>query len=953
MAQRYVTTEGELIIPGAYPSITVQKPNSGLATSGVIFLIGEADAGPAWSQEADLSVNFFAPTELDSVVAKYKSGNLVDAFRAAANPAKDPDLTGSPSFIYLIKSNVPTKASAVLARSGLAAYGTIADTSYGQLGNLLNVSVSQTIAESAPTTGSFTYIPAPNSGGLSATFGIRVNGGAKTSITISASESPITLQTALAAVSNILATGGVDRGVMTGIGAAVTLALAINGSNSVTITLGTGSWTTSPSVGDTLVIPDAVSFGATTASVLKGATSANLGAYVVTGVTSNTITATKMRDQFGTGVTPPEAVTAVAIGAEPLDIICYSPLSITNMSGTDRGLLTGLTGKTVTGTATASSLKLTLQTGSVWNALPQVGDIVKIPSSAPAAILASGANTGWYTVTAATSGTSAGASTITMTRLSNGTPASFVATAIAATTDIQCLRPAIDGLGKALAIFDDGGTLNVNTMFFTTAGAAVNWLSTAAVPYLLTSASEQQVTLTVNRSADGTSDSITAGGDVVLTVGYKGTTASITVGTSTITSAVTGGTGAALPAIKLSDFTRLSDLATFINSQTGWTCAVGSALYGQLSPAILDEGTYNCATDLGSRPARIKRDAADFFKKLTSGTAAVQLGVTPAAAAAGLPEVQAVTFLSGGTKGATLAANITSIFSACEKLRGNFVVPLFSRDATADAADGLTDASSDYTIDAWHAGLSSHVLAMSKLKRRRHRQGFASYKGTFADAKLKAQSVANYRVAMTCQDFKMLASDGTIKQFQPWMGAVLAAGMQAAGFYRSILFKGINCSGVLMADGSMTDQSDADLEAAITNGLLVAQRPDSGGFRWNSDQTTYAADDSFVYNSMQMIYAGDILALTTASRMERAFVGQSIADVSANIALAYLQGVMSDMRRLKLIAPSDDAPLGYKDAKISISGNAMKVSVEIKLAGAIVFIPINFFVTQIQQSAAA
>jgi hypothetical protein len=61
---------------------------------------------------------------------------------------------------------------------------------------------------------------------------------------------------------------------------------------------------------------------------------------------------------------------------------------------------------------------------------------------------------------------------------------------------------------------------------------------------------------------------------------------------------------------------------------------------------------------------------------------------------------------------------------------------------------------------------------------------------------------------------------------------------------------------------------------------------------------------------------------------------------------------MADFLRLKLIAVSDDAPKGFKNASIKISGTTMVVNVEIKLAGAIYFIPINFLVSQVTQAAA-
>jgi hypothetical protein len=57
------------------------------------------------------------------------------------------------------------------------------------------------------------------------------------------------------------------------------------------------------------------------------------------------------------------------------------------------------------------------------------------------------------------------------------------------------------------------------------------------------------------------------------------------------------------------------------------------------------------------------------------------------------------------------------------------------------------------------------------------------------------------------------------------------------------------------------------------------------------------------------------------------------------------------MRRLKLITASNDAPKGFKNALINITGGTMIVSLEIKLAGALYFIPISVLVSKVQQSA--
>jgi hypothetical protein len=330
----------------------------------------------------------------------------------------------------------------------------------------------------------------------------------------------------------------------------------------------------------------------------------------------------------------------------------------------------------------------------------------------------------------------------------------------------------------------------------------------------------------------------------------------------------------------------------------------------------------------------------------------VQMGNPIAAASAGLPEVQSMVFLSGASRGGSTDARVASAIDAMEKIRGNFLVPLFSRDATNDVAEGLTHTSSSYTIDGINAYAKSHVLALSTTKRRRHRQALLSKKCSFTNAKLAANNLASARCTLCFQDVKAVGVDGSVHQFQPWAGAVLAAAMQAAGFYKPIVKKFINCTGVLAADGSYSDQMMSQVEDALLNGLLVAEQAETGGFRWVSDQTTYGVDSSFIYNSLQAIYGMDTISLTIAQRMENAFVGQSLADVSAGLMLSFLSGIMRDLYRLKLITSSDDAPAGYKNASIQISAPSALVSLECKPSTGLYFILINSYFTAVTQSAA-
>lgn len=840
MALTYQGTEGTLIIPGAYSSIKVQTDNSGLAATGVLMIIGEADAGPDYSLEEDLESNAFGPDQVSAVVSKYRSGPIVDAFRAAAQPANDPSIQGAPNRIVIVKTNDSEKALLELKRWDATTYNYLADKSYGKLGNLIYASVEAKSSEIVPTTGLFTWIPTVGT----VAYEIRVDGAAAVGGTLSAAASPASVQSTIDGLSGVTTAGGAIRAIAATTGNA---SLTIVSGNSVRVDV-TVALAVTPSAGDTLFIPDT--------SVIAGGSDQNVGGYVVTSSTSTQIFATKLSDAGKTGAVAGTITAPIAVVSTPLsgvsndDLQVYAPLSISHDAGDP-----------------------------------------------------------------------------------------------------------VDGIGKSLELAQmTSGTDLLERAAYQLNTTPVTWVSKSSGAKLLSSASEYVAKLLVNRQVDGVQEELSAGGEIAMKIGYDGTSATITITDTALDITVVGGAGANI-SLDLKDYPTLNDLATFINSRAGFSCAVGNGILGQLPSAALDDvSAAGICTTHGAQVGRLKVDGYKFFKKLSDEGVLTQLQNSSGdveKASKGLPAPAAVAYLAGGTKGSTTAANVVSAIDALEKIRGNFVIPLFSRDASEDIADGLTESGSTYTIDAINSYCRSHVLKMSTLKRRRNRQAFLSKQSSFADAKDAASNIASFRCTMVFQDAKNIASDGTIKQFQPWMSAVIAAGMQAAGFYRGIVHKGANISGALQAAKDFDDRDDSQMEDALLAGLLPLRRAETGGFIWVSDQTTYGKDSNFVYNSVQATYVADICALSTAQRMESAFVGESVADVSAGLALAFLDSVMKDFMRLKLIAPSDDAPLGYKNAVIRINGPAMVVSLEIKLAGLIYFIPISFVVSQVSQTASA
>lgn len=462
---------------------------------------------------------------------------------------------------------------------------------------------------------------------------------------------------------------------------------------------------------------------------------------------------------------------------------------------------------------------------------------------------------------------------------------------------------------------------------------------------LYKSATESDVEVSIVRSDIGLNETLEAKGQIALEVGYVGTTATLSIIGNTLTTNVTGGVGSNL-SIDLTQYTTVTDLAAFISSRPGYSAAA-TTFGAQMNPKDLDKvvNIGICASGASLKPGRIKKSLKN-FKDALATSAAVDFVSTDVD---GLPSpMTSYVFLAGGSKGSTSGADIVDALAKLEGVAVNFVVPLFSRDAIVDIADGLTESGSTYTIDAIHAATKSHVLKMSTAKLKRHRVAILSFKGNYADAEAKAASLANYRCYLTFQDVDQIDSKGEVKTFAPWYSACIAAGMQAAGFYKSFTNKLANV--IAYKDPVGFDSgSPGDIEKALLAGLLVLQSA-TAGVKWVSDQSTYGIDSNFVYNSLQAVYAADLVALDLAESFQTQFVGQSLADVTRADALAFLAQKMDVYKRVKLIAASDDAPLGYRNEKVSISGPTMTVSVEIKLATTIFFIPISIDISQVEQA---
>lgn len=435
-------------------------------------------------------------------------------------------------------------------------------------------------------------------------------------------------------------------------------------------------------------------------------------------------------------------------------------------------------------------------------------------------------------------------------------------------------------------------------------------------------------------TANITESSGPIGNNTVMTVNCTdsvASTATLSIAAKTLTTTVLGGTAQSL-AIDLSTFSSLTQLANYINAQSGYTATLANNAAGNLPVAALDRVlAVDCKV-----PAAIKKDAFE-VRDFLSKSSLVEFSADATNGFVGLPSLQTKTFLSGGVTGGTTGAAIQNAIDACLKRRVNFVVALFSNDAATDIASSHTDSSSTYTINAVHAGLIAHVNQASTVKGRKERQAFAAFQGSFAASKEVSANLNAARVSLCINNVDVLsASSGLVSTMQPHMQAVLAAGMKAsAAIGLPNTYKFANVLGVSHQDFDAETQADE----AIAANLCFMEKGPNGGFRFVVDNSTYASDlNAWIYNRPAVQYAADTLSYIIRLNTET-FIGRRNSDVSEETIKNQLVGILDQAKSLGIIVSDNNTGgKGYKDLKVKINGSIVNVDVTVALVEGIEFI---------------
>ena len=472
---------------------------------------------------------------------------------------------------------------------------------------------------------------------------------------------------------------------------------------------------------------------------------------------------------------------------------------------------------------------------------------------------------------------------------------------------------------------------------------------------LVASSVESAMVVTIKQTRDLLTEQDTVGGNVVLLGAYTGSQAAATVEVNSSSVVLTA--GSSVQTFDKSAYSTLLQLVSAMSLIPDWSFSLSSSLYNSLPVSVLDEVTVGAkSSSSDSKPARIKKDAHEVSSMLSQSS----LVSISEQSSVGLMDACSEVALSGGSLGGTSTAEITSALEKFKEIRVNAVVPLFSRNASDDIIDNVTDGTSNYTILGIHQAVKTHCALMATTKNRSERQGYLSLKDTLSNSLNRSALLADARLQLCIQDTRNINAQGEIKWFQPWAQSCLVAGARAGSPVGTPLtFKYFNVTGIRHSSQSMnTAEEDividfnpnSQFEKGIQGGVTFFEAPQSGGIRCVVDNTTYAKDSNWVYNRANVVYAADVVAFDFRNQLENIYVGQK-NNVKANEVKSVASTILGTFLAQGITVATADAPNGFKQLTVNLKGNIIEIGVTIVLVEGIDFILNDITITRVQSQA--
>lgn len=475
-------------------------------------------------------------------------------------------------------------------------------------------------------------------------------------------------------------------------------------------------------------------------------------------------------------------------------------------------------------------------------------------------------------------------------------------------------------------------------------------------------------TIVVNRQQDQITETTAnttgeLGGKIYMEIGCNAATSALLTISSTTLSVVATGMGASSISLNLANFATLADLAQYINAQTGYQCSIPSNINSGLPPTVLDRvtsvGIDASTTDI--KPGQIKADSYEVQKWFDNNSSLTSLSRT---LYIGLPDVIALTYLAGGTRGSSTTSSFNNGFTAFQGKRVNIIVPLISQDASDDIVEspGYTDASSSYDIESVLIQAREHCKLMSNVVNRSERNAYLGYRETFQNCRNESKIINSEFCSLLFQDIQLIGTDGALFWGRPHLAACLLAGLQAGAeiglpaTFKYVAVNGIRHvkkQGVAPLTTELFDPNNpAHKNLAIEDGLLIFEAPSSGGIRVVLQNSTYQNDANFVFNRPSVLAAAHYVAYNLRNQLEVLFVGDKVRTGTAESIRNATIAVMKQFLDAEIIVGDDtNAGLGYKNLAVHVNGNVATIDICITPVQGVDFVLARITLDNIRQSA--
>jgi hypothetical protein len=234
-----------------------------------------------------------------------------------------------------------------------------------------------------------------------------------------------------------------------------------------------------------------------------------------------------------------------------------------------------------------------------------------------------------------------------------------------------------------------------------------------------------------------------------------------------------------------------------------------------------------------------------------------------------------------------------------------------------------------------HAMANTHCQAMSSPQYKRERVcivgGVAGE--TVTQAKTRAQNLNSDRAQLVYPGLLDYSSDGlgTQVSIAPYLVAAQKAGISASlPIANSATNKSIGARGVELI------LKPSEIDDLVYNGVTIIENVPQRGFRIVQDILTWQADQRYTRREFSTKMALDIVARTLRAALE-VRIGSVNGPGLENIARSDVSSTLDRLAQQNVLVGGPNNP-PYSNLDVSVSGDQVRVSVQVSIA-----VPANFF----------